>query len=159
MDRRQYIKTACVTASVGVLSGCSNSDGSDNRSSTPSETDRPTTRTQTNTSTEIGEPDRTLIVIGSGPLTVYEITVSGEIKQIDGTLEGRPVTKQATDDVFGSTVQGEVFDGADGFRFSGEITDISFPADPEDSPDSIPPDAENIPDPITILIDDEEWTE
>lgn len=116
--------------------------------STPSGTEKPTTRAQTETFTGSGELDRTLIVIGSGPLTAYKITVSGEIKQVDETLKGRSVSKQRSDDVFGSTVQGEVFDGADGFRFSGEITDISFPADPGDAPDS-----------VTILVDGEEWKE
>jgi outer membrane protein assembly factor BamB len=86
--------------------------------------------------------DRTLIIEGQGVFVQYEFTVSGEVEQVDGTLEGQSVSKQSTDEINGSTVDGGVAGGADGFRFSGELTDLSV-------------DNRNR---VTVLVDGEERT-
>ena len=69
-----------------------------------------------------------LVVDGSNvtdPLN-YELTVSGELEKTDevGTIN-------VYDTVEGSTVNGWVTETVDGFRFSGEITDVTFDRAPQ----------------------------
>lgn len=65
---------------------------------------------------------RTLVLEGKGPYNRYSITVSGELTQVDGELEGISVSIDQNDSVTGSEAEGDVGGGADGFRFDGEIT-------------------------------------
>ena len=75
---------------------------------------------------------RTLVIDGSGEWTEYSFRVSGDLKQIDGQLEGKGVFKDEADSVDGSVATGAVAAGADGFRFSGEVIDFSV-----DNPDEV----------------------
>lgn len=68
--------------------------------------------------------ERTLIV-DCGPgygATTYELSVSGDLEQVDGELEDQFVSGDPGDTIRGSTAGGSVVGCADGFRFSGEIT-------------------------------------
>ena len=72
-------------------------------------------------------PNTLIIEGGEGEgSTSYEFSVSGELQQVEGTLAGRQVSKQANDRVQGNRASGTVSGGADGFRFSGVITDFSI---------------------------------
>lgn len=75
-------------------------------------------------------PPRTLVIQGADEHQEYEVSVSGEIEQVDGTLEGIPVSDNPDDEITGSTATGAVVGGADGFRFSGDVTAFSV-TDPE----------------------------
>jgi hypothetical protein len=68
---------------------------------------------------------RTLVIEGSGTWTEYSFRVSGELEQIEGRLEGIGVSKDEADTLNGPEATGAVVGGADGFRFSGEIIELS----------------------------------
>ena len=64
----------------------------------------------------------TLVIDGSGSprrRTTYEITVTGDIEK-DSVLG----SVQVADEITGSTVRGDVVGGTDGYRYSGEVTEI-----------------------------------
>jgi hypothetical protein len=75
---------------------------------------------------------RTLIIEGSGEYTEYSFMTSRGLRQVEGLLEGKAVTKDESDTVDGLTASGAVVGGADGFRFGGEIIDFSI-----DQPDKV----------------------
>ncbi len=58
--------------------------------------------------------------------TNYTIRTSGELKQVQGNLEGHQVTRQPNDNVTDNQVNGRVRNGKDGFRFKGEILEIEL---------------------------------
>jgi len=68
---------------------------------------------------------RTLIIEGSGEWTEYSFRVSGELNQVDGSLEGINVSDDGSESIDGSEVTGAAAGLADGFRFSGEVIDFS----------------------------------
>jgi hypothetical protein len=74
---------------------------------------------------------RTLIIEGTGPYNEYSIAVSEELSQVDGELEGIDVSIDGHDRITGSEAEGAISGGADGFRFSGEITEFLV-NDPEE---------------------------
>lgn len=75
---------------------------------------------------------RTLVVEGSGPYVEYSFTVSGDLEQVSGPIDGMGVSENPNDVIDGSTADASVAEGRDGFRFSGEILEFST-----DSPDEI----------------------
>jgi hypothetical protein len=56
----------------------------------------------------------------------YTIQATGPVDKAGGRLGGVPVSIGSGDDVSGSTVQGTVWEGADGYRVFGGIKDIDI---------------------------------
>lgn len=67
-----------------------------------------------------------------GKSSDYTIEATGDIDMVDGTLGGVSVSRDADAPVRGSSVNGTVWRGADGFRIHGGIRNLSI-----DSPDNV----------------------
>jgi hypothetical protein len=84
------------------------------------------------TALEVRRPiPRTLVVTGCGEYVEYSFEVSGALRQVAGPIEGFDASKDV-DRVSDGRVEGAVTEGADGFRFDGEIVDFST-----DQPDAL----------------------
>jgi hypothetical protein len=87
----------------------------------------------TSTTVTVGTYPHTLVLGGTSAEggSSYEFVVSGDIVQVEGTLEEHYVSINPSDEVQDNRVTGWVGGGADGFRYSGEITafDIDNPTE------------------------------
>ncbi|WP_222918138.1 hypothetical protein [Natrinema sp. SYSU A 869] len=95
-------------------------DASPLRTDTPATATVAATRTGAGTAAVNGALPNTLTIIGQGTPSSFELTVDGEIKLAD---------EDKTADVTvlsGTTVEGTVKNGTVTFRFSGELTDVTF---------------------------------
>ncbi len=77
---------------------------------------------------DTGDLDREIRIHGSGTPSTYEVTVGGELVPEDGT-------SQVTGHISGSTVEGAVAGGDRGYRFRGELYDVTVDGDAEVSLD------------------------
>ncbi|UHQ96051.1 hypothetical protein [Natrinema halophilum] len=98
----------------------------DRQRTTPNGTDGPTSATIAATrqvsDATVGDGDRwnTLTIIGQGSPSSFELTVDGEIELTDGDRD-EDVTILS-----GSTVEGTIETGMVSFRFTGDLTDVTF---------------------------------
>lgn len=99
---------------------------STDRASTPSQTETPTaatiaaTRSTSNTTDENGDRPNVLTIIGQGRPSSFELTVDGAIELADED-GGANVTVLS-----GTTVEGTIESGTVTFRFTGDLTDVTF---------------------------------
>lgn len=78
-----------------------------------------------------GTPERRIRIRGSGSPSTYEVTVGGEL-----VPDERP--NRAAGHVSGSTAEGAVTSGDRGYRFRGELHDVTVDGDAEVSLDGEP---------------------
>ena len=109
----------------------------------------------------VGEYPNTLVIEGTDAPsgTSYTFSVSGDLVRVEGELAGHDVSKDPQDQREGNRAQGWVAEGADGFRYSGEITEFSLD-NPDQAtvyvngsvrpPNELPGDGENQP-PVAAL--------
>lgn len=75
-----------------------------------------------------GKPRHTIVIASDGisGSTDYTLEGGGTIKQVQGTLAGVNVTKQSNDNVNGSSANGHVGGGNDGFVVYGDLPSIQI---------------------------------
>ncbi|EMA59349.1 hypothetical protein [Halorubrum lipolyticum] len=79
-------------------------------------------------STEDAGPERLIRIRGSGAPSTYEVTVDGELVADEGT-------SRIAGHVSGSTAEGAVAGDERGYRFRGELRDVTVDGDAEVSVD------------------------
>ena len=104
----------------------------------------------------VGEYPNTIVIEGTSASggSSYEFAVSGDLLQVDGELAGHTVSKNPSDEMTENRARGWVGGGADGFRYSGDITEFTLD-NPDQAtvyvngsvrpPDELPGDGENEP--------------
>jgi hypothetical protein len=75
----------------------------------------------------VGGYPHTLVIQGTPDSggSKYSFAVSGDLKQVEGTVASHHVTKDSSDKVDGNQASGWIGGGADGFRYSGELTELT----------------------------------
>ncbi|WP_254765072.1 hypothetical protein [Natrinema marinum] len=90
------------------------------RSPSPVGTETAATATIAATRPKADDDRNTLTIIGQGTPTSFELTVDGEIEPAEETGTGHVTVRS------GTTVEGTVERDTVSFRFSGDLTDVTF---------------------------------
>lgn len=99
---------------------------STDRGSTPSQTETSAaatiaaTRSTSNATDENDDRPNVLTIIGQGRPSSFELTVDGEIELADEDGEANVTV------LSGTTVEGTIESGTVTFRFTGDLTDVTF---------------------------------
>ncbi|MFC6767145.1 hypothetical protein [Natrinema soli] len=99
---------------------------STDRASTPIQTETPATatiaatRSTSNTTDANGDRSNVLTIIGQGAPSSFELTVDGAIELADEEREANVTV------LSGTTVEGTIESGTVTFRFTGDLTDVTF---------------------------------